>query len=315
MKVNLYGPIALSGIGQVMKKYAALLGSEYYEFGQPAEPCDVGIAFILPIDGIINIVKEYSKLSKRMVYLTICETEPVHEDYSKLFQLGDTFYVASEFCTEIFKKQFPQGNFPILRLYAYPPREVSHLEDLAQKCANKFVFYHIGNIIDPRKNINKLIECFIRAQLPDSVLVLKATCKEEVSIKIPNVIIVNGMISDYQLESIHKIGDCYVSMSHSEGAGMGAIEAAMHNKPVIIPDFGATKEYLDTEWLIPCSRKTVGMDDFLFKKEFVWGDPDPVKMIEYMKDVYNRRPNVVHEKTYQLMSRVVIDLKNILIQE
>lgn len=313
MKVNLYGPIALAGIGQVMKKYANLLGSPYYEFGQPAEPSDIGIAFVLPVDGIINVVKQYATLSKRMIYLTICETEPVHEDYQKLFVLGDTFYVASEFCSQILKKQFPQGNFPLLRLYAYPPREISPID--IPDIKDKFIFYHIGNIIDPRKNINKLIECFIRAQLPNSILLLKATCKEEVSIKIPNIIIVNGMLSEAQLESIHNIGHCYVSMAHSEGAGMGAIEAAMHHKPVIVPEFGATKEYIDTPWLVPCARKTVGIDDFLFQKDFVWGDPDPVKMIEFMKEVYEKRPETIHEKTYQIMSKIPIELKNILAQE
>lgn len=311
MKVNLYGPVALSGIGQVMKKYAQILGAEYYEFGQVSEPCDVGIAFVLPLDDIIQIIKQYASISKRMVYLTICETEPVHEDYHKMFQLSDTFYVASEFCSDILSRQFPQGKFPVLHLYAYPPKQIKIIENL--KCLeNKFVFYHIGNIIDPRKNVNKLIEAFIRAQLPDAVLLLKATCKEEVHIRIPNVVIVNGLISDEEIEYIHKVGDCYVSMSHSEGAGMGAIEAAMHHKPVIIPEFGATKEYLDTEWIIPCSRIPVGINDFLFKSEFIWGLPDVNKMVEYMKDVYNRRPDVIHEKTYTVMSKVPIDLKNIL---
>ena len=32
--------------------------------------------------------------------------------------------------------------------------------------------------------------------------------------------------------------DCYVSFSSSEGVGMGAVEAAIRNKPVIITDYG-----------------------------------------------------------------------------
>jgi hypothetical protein len=43
-----------------------------------------------------------------------------------------------------------------------------------------------------------------------------------------------GLLSDEEMENIHALGDCYVSFSSSEGVGMGAVEAALRNKPVII---------------------------------------------------------------------------------
>jgi glycosyltransferase involved in cell wall biosynthesis len=304
-----FGPVALAGIGQVMKKYSTLASGRYIEYGQPFDGSETGVAFVLPVKDIIDILKGYSSKCKNMIYMTICETETVHESHEVLFELSDTYYVASEFCSTIFKRQFPTRNFPILHLYSYPPKECIKFDiDLG----DAYVFYHIGNIADPRKNIKKLVECFIRAELPNTYLLLKATCKDEIKINVPGVVVINGLISDEHLEYIHTISHCYVSMSHSEGAGMGAIEAAMHHKPVIFPEYGATKEYIDTQWIVPCKMKEVGIDDFLFKKEFQWGDPDMNSMIEHMKDIHAKRPFVTHQKTYDIMSKVPVNLMNLL---
>ena len=221
-----------------------------------------------------------------------------------MFELSDTFYVASEYCSKILKRQFPQGNFPVLRLYAFPPGPAvkpANFPDLS----GKFVFYHIGNVIDPRKNTKALIECFLRAQVPNSVLLLKATCNQPVPWKVPNVIVIEGLLTEPELEWIHRVGHCYVSMAHSEGAGMGAIEAAMRHKPVIVPEYGATKEYVDA-MLVPCKPGEVQQDDFLFKKGMIWGDPDPEIMIKLMQTVGPEK--VPHPKTYLIMAEFPQDL-------
>ena len=94
----------------------------------------------------------------------------------------------------------------------------------------KYIFYHIGNIVDQRKNFKSIIEAFIRLNLPNSLLVVKATCIKEVSINIPNVIVINGLIPEQELDGLHTLCDCYVSFSSSEGIGMGAVEAALLDK-------------------------------------------------------------------------------------
>lgn len=301
------GPVALSGIGQVMRKYAWLIGEDYIEYGQEFTGGAL-VAFVLPVRQIVDLLKVYKQKATKCIFLTICETETVHEDYQMIFELSDTFHVASQYCSTILKRQFPQGNFPVLRLYAFPPGPAVPPKTLPD-LSGKFVFYHIGNVMDPRKNTRVLIECFLRAQVPNSVLLLKATCNQPVPWKIPNVVVVEGLLTEAELEWIHRVGDCYVSMAHSEGAGMGAIEAAMRHKPVIIPEYGATKEYVDA-MLVPCNSGTVPHDDFLFKKGMVWGDPDPKIMTQLMQTV--AREKVPHHKTYQIMADVPAQLLNML---
>jgi len=45
---------------------------------------------------------------------------------------------------------------------------------------------------------------------------------------------------------------------------MGAVEAAMRDKPVIISDYGGLKEYVRTPYVIRTGRRKVGMVDFLY---------------------------------------------------
>lgn len=283
MKYLFLGPKSISGIGQVTRKYCNLVGGDFVEFGhQVTGSYDVGFAFVLPLDHLIDIVKVYAKNCKRMVYYTICETEPVNDDYKKLFELSDTLWTSSQFCSDIFKKQFPHAHFPVLHLYASKP---VHPPKMITIPSARYTFYHIGNVIDQRKNIHKLIECFYRASIPDSLLVLKATCHTPVNQKIPGVYIINDFLSDHEMESLHAQCDCYVSFSHSEGAGMGAVEAALRDKPVIIQEYGGTVEYIQTPFIVPCSMTPIGVDDFLFKKEHMWGEPSMDEMVNYMKHV------------------------------
>jgi glycosyltransferase involved in cell wall biosynthesis len=92
-----------------------------------------------------------------------------------------------------------------------------------------------------------------------------------------------------KLTRLHYVCDCYVSFSHSEGVGMGAVEAALHDKPVIISEYGGASEYIKTPYTIECEKCKVGVDDFLYTKDMVWGNPNFEKLNEFMKDAYEKK--------------------------
>jgi hypothetical protein len=95
---------------------------------------------------------------------------------------------------------------------------------------------------------------------------------------------------------------------------MGAIEAAMRHKPVIIQEYGATKEYVDTQYIVPCGMKKVGVDDFLFTADMEWGDPDFESLMRHMKHAYDTKARVqVHPKTHNVVSSVPTRLIEILL--
>ena len=48
-----------------------------------------------------------------------------------------------------------------------------------------------------------------------------------------------------EVEGLHERGDCYLSLTHGEGFGIGPFDAAAAGKPVIITGWGGVLDYLD----------------------------------------------------------------------
>ncbi len=298
------GPSPLSGIGQVVNKYASLYESRYYILGHDNIPSDENvIMFALPIPTWLNIIPRIKSISKTVTCMTICETETVHEDYGKLFKLFDRILTPSDYCKKIFERQFPDTSFEVFRCYT-PLKVIKPLNIDFKIPRDKYIFYHIGNIVDYRKNIKQLIETFYRCGFgSDACLVLKATCNQTVNIKLPNVIVINGLIPEDELNQLHLQCNCYVSFSNSEGVGMGAVEAALQDKPVIITEYGGASEYVKTPYLVKCGLQELPNDDFLFKKGMLWGKPDSGQLMNYMKHAFDNKVSTAdHTHTKELIS-------------
>lgn len=293
------GPTLMSGIGQHLKKYSTLFpGSTYMEIMEDNIPeCEEAFIFALPVPYWLTRIPEMKRKIKHLTCMTVCETETVHEDYGKLFEHFDRIAVPSSFCQRVFTRQFPDTTFFIV--HAHIPRD------------ERYTFYHIGNIMDPRKNFRSILEAFVRLNEPNARLVVKATCNSPVNINLPNVQVLNGLVSDDDMHDLHKRCDCYVSFSHSEGVGMGAVEAALQDKPVIITDYGGAVEYIKTPYTIECTLQELEKDDFLFKKGMLWGNPDPNQLLEFMRDAFNKRMkymNHTHTKNITSAENVLHEL-------
>ena len=303
------GPNLLSGIGQVTKRYAELIGGEYvcYHNDEPSrEHYDFCFAFVLPISHNLEYIDKHKHKFDKIVYMTVCETHTVNECYGML-KNRKPLYVPSMFAKEILDRQFG-FNCEFLPHWATIPREL----DFHGPSAGPYIFYTIGNIMDPRKNMTGLLSAFQSCKFPDARLLVKATCKKPITINLPNVSVINGLLTDDQLDKIHRGCHCYVNVSHSEGVGMGAVEAAVRNKPIIITDFGGLKEYVKTPFVVPCKLKEIGFDDFLFKKDMKWGHPKVQDIMECMKKCYNQRLRYMdHTHTRELVSAVQDNLENI----
>ena len=285
------GPTLLSGIGQHAKKYTDLFPDwKYVQIQEEIPPCERAFIFALPTDFWLNRIPDLKRKVKHLHCMTVCETETVHEDYGKLFELFDRIAVPSEFCKKVFSRQFPNTEFYVVRAH------IPHTD--------KYTFYHIGNIMDQRKNFRGILEAFVRLNKPDAKLIVKATCNQSVQIKLPNVEVINGLVSDEEMDKIHRLSDCYVSFSSSEGVGMGAVEAAMRDKPVIITDYGGAPEYVKTPYTIDCELQELQNDDFLFKKGMQWGKPNKEQLLEFMNDAYEKRLRYMdHSHTKQLVGK------------
>lgn len=296
------GPQLLAGIGQVTKQYADMIpDAEFCAVGQRPKRAayDRGFAFVLPIESQLDLYDNYRQFCPEWTYMTVCETEPVNDCYKLMIRYPEV-HVPSEFSRQILEKQFPEIKWSLLRHWSKPKIAWTPTP------TGPYVFYTIGNILDPRKNIKKLIEAYLRCEFKDSAhLVLKATCSIPVDWRVPGVSIINGLMSDEDLEKVHAGGHCYVNCSHSEGVGMGAVEAALRSKPVIITDYGGLKEYVKTPWVVPCTVGPIGFDDFLFKKDHNWGHPDQSELEKCLQNCFEKKVTTWdHSHTREVMDEV-----------
>lgn len=284
------GPTLLSGMGQHLFKYSFVFKDAKYiqasEF-KGVEKDSTVMLYALPLPEWINILQNLKKITKKIICMSVCETESLHPSYKELVDSVDTLAVPSEFCFKIFSNIFPNKNFKIINAHVPMPNlKAIPMNNRFGIPEAKYVFYHIGNIIDIRKNIPDILRAFNELKLPDCIMVMKATCNRDVRVDIPNVYILNGLRPQHIIDHLHNIGDCYVSFSNSEGIGLGAVEAAMCDKPVIMPEFGGAPNYIKTPFTIKCGKQEVPHDDFLFQKGMIWGKPDYEQLKEFMLKCY-----------------------------
>ena len=288
------GPHAKTGIAQHAMKYVNLFlpDSQYHILGTPLPECEHGLIFVIPTPDQIEYIKYAKTRVKNLSCMTVCETETVHEDYGLIMKEFRKVAVPSEFCKKVLSRQFPDNEFYVIHAHIPQPNE------------KPYTFYHIGNIMDPRKKFRDILQAFVRMNEPNTRLVVKATSNQEVKIPFPRVEVINTMLSNDEMDDIHNRCDCYVSFSHSEGVGMGAVEAAIRDKPVIITDYGGAPEYIKTPYLIDCELEKLEKDDFLFQKGMQWGKPNFDQLLEYMTDAYTKRVRFMdHTHTRELVGR------------
>jgi glycosyltransferase involved in cell wall biosynthesis len=287
------GPHLGSGIGQHAFKYTKIFdNASYHIIGSEVPESGDGLLFLLPIKNHIDYVKYVRTRVKNLALMTVCETETVHEDYSLIMKESKKIMVPSEYCKRVLSRQFPDNEFHIIHAHIPTPPK------------RPYTFYHIGNVMDDRKNFRGILEAFVRLNKPDAKLVVKATCKQNIQIKLPNVEVINGLISDEEMDKLHDRCDCYVSFSNSEGVGMGPVEAALRDKPVIITNYGGSPEYVKTPYTIDCEFQELEKDDFLFKKGMIWGKPNPNQLLEFMRDAYYKNLHYMnHEYTRKLVGK------------
>lgn len=71
---------------------------------------------------------------------------------------------------------------------------------------------------------------------------------------------------------------------------MGAVEAALRDKPVIITSYGGLIEYVQTPFVVDASMLVpVGVDDFLFTKNLMWGKPSLDNLVKHMRTCATER--------------------------
>lgn len=119
--------------------------------------------------------------------------------------------------------------------------------------------------------------------------------------------LITNEVSEDTIRQLHQRGDCFISLCHSEGWGLGAFDAAAMGKPVIITAYGGQMDYLDPDlaYLVDYDLVPVRNDEDPnnFRKEQKWAEPKIPAASQLMRLVYEN-PSAARQKAGILRTRI-----------
>ena len=270
---------------------------------------DILVAYVVPQPHLMNILRQIVKNYTKTYGITLWETNEPPECFVEYTKLFDCMFAGSMYTAKMF-------NPPLIFLPHHVKRNTYRIQSVTSGLKRAlttpgYKFYSISDFCDSRKNYKQLVKGFLDTSMPGAKLVIKHNRQHPEMIEHPNIINIIGELSQSDMEFIHDICNCYVSLSFSEGVGLGIVEAAIRNKPIIMTDYGGQNDYVKTEWKVKTTQGKVGFDEFLFTKDMTWGIPDQDHYKELLKDVYLKSPkSISYPHTTQLVSTKFI--KNVL---
>lgn len=278
--------------------------------------------------------RERAKNPDVLVYAIVAwETDRLPFEWLPWLQHADKISCPSTFNTIAFRRE---GNLlPPVEVVHHPTvTPIRNAEDVASCPIHKlksaagpgsFVFYNISEWSN-RKGITELIDAFAEAFRDDSStwLYLKVSGdtpegEGRAYVKrmgLVNVVLDYARVSDGYIDCLHTCGDCFVSMTKAEGHFIGACQAHLMGRPVIVTGASGHLDYLDASdpsvHLIPvhaqpatfCStvaakhRACAIMPHCAYFTRFVpcqmqWFKADPVAAVTLMRRVRRQTPVVV----------------------
>ena len=223
------------------------------------------------------------------------------------------------FNKKIFQVPTPASAFELSKI---PKAKFSGFKD------DSFIFYSIFQW-HKRKGWNELLESYfdefssddnvgliiktnpihwdLKGQIVEDI---KSVRSRFLNKKPPTLVLINDIISESDILSIHKAGDCYVAPHHGEGWGMPIHDAIMSRKQIIATKFGGVIEYLDDDSFFPIPFHMVpvsGMEwNGAYSSNQQWAQPDTSSLKSIMRDVYLNHDKYI--KKNMLINKNIEDL-------
>lgn len=278
---------------------------------------------------VSHIVPEYlpSCYEEGKTNIAYCawESDKIPGHWPEILNRFDAVMVPSHFNAKVFRAggvTVPVHAVPHIRRHAHDevmPEQCQHLRHQLGIGEDHFVFYTIGAWM-LRKDIPRLMEAFI-AEFDESepaALLLK-TSSHPVHGLLPNeqgktsqqlvgefgralaqkygrrratiALLAGDGISGGWLDCVHQIGDVYVSLSRAEGWGMGAYEAALLGRPVLMTGWSGQLDFLgeDHPGLVDYQLEAIDWPGTTYGPDHQWAVADLADVRRKMRAQFERR--------------------------
>lgn len=292
------------------------------------------------------------KKGVKKIIMTLWETSNLPEKWIPMLSLFDEIWLPGPWNKKIFERSFfnfmskysgfsKLKNIPIKTIPypAEPSIKNKKIDNLLNIPTDTFNFYAISQWSE-RKNFQDLIYTYLSTftSKDNTCLILKTHLKDftqedknfivnELKVlinstglsDIPNIILIHKALSSEEIESLHSYSNCYLSASRGEGLGLGMLESALYNNPVITHNFGEQSLYFNDSNLIyehqlgPVNGRS---NPILYKANQQWAYPIyksfKDKMIEaysnseyYKKDAQTRSAEIIKKYNTSNISNLI----------
>lgn len=274
---------------------------------------------------IAHIVPEYypgikeMEAGKKIIGYTTWETSDIPSHWAPLLNQVDRLLVPCEWNKEVFRKG---GVIVPIDVIPHTLEEAnSKIGTLPEEIdKDHFVFYSI-NTWTSRKAMSDTVGAYLNAFTSSDpvTLVLKTSpmdmMKEngfirrvltrrssqstletlrQIKRKYPSpakIQLITENLSNDQISALHERGDCYVSLCHGEGWGLGAFDACNFANPVVITGYGGQLSYLPKEsaYLIDYNLISVSDKSASYTSNQFWAQANINHAKKLMREVFENR--------------------------
>ena len=259
--------------------------------------------------------KDRPELLKNKLVIGYCawESEVVSDEWVESINKSvNELWVPSEYNKKVF---FNNGVKTIIRVvphvflkYKLPKKSEVSIGD-----KNLYTFYTIGEF-NERKNLKGVIESFCKEfNSHDEVRLLIKTfyknhekinrikCKRYLNEIITefsggdkkNITMLLQPLTNFQINELHSIGDCYVGLSRSEGFGLPIYEAYNYGKRIITTAYGGQIDYLKSNYkglvdyeMVDVNYMVGNYAGHMENKNNKWAEPNLQSARKLMRQAY-----------------------------
>lgn len=213
---------------------------------------------------------------RRVIALTTWETDRLPSDWPPILNAVDSVIVPSSFNRHVFHDS---GVRTPIHVVPHVVRTIGCAAALAAPVGDRFVYYTIGPWAT-RKAIDETVTAYLDAFAGrDDVALVVKTSKHDLKAAVrarpgeldgptekavspgwtmaqllagrrapPLVHLIASHVSASEIDGIHGRGNCFASLTRSEGFGLNVFDAAAAGNPTIVTGWGGQLDYLGTDY-------------------------------------------------------------------